>query len=393
MYYTTLKAGVNINNTSFFYLMGQTLQERTKVSGSWIGFTDHGSPPEAQLKIYDNLTALNNERIFTIAVGGDLWEFNIAANAWINHRQPADGVSCELCGAAMWDNTIFVIGSDDNLYRHFEDNGTWNWENVGRPLTASGFSVKVGFRPDTPPYTLFDGKLFVIGKRNNLWELFLDNNDWTWVNHGKPRSPYSVTSPGGLTGGLIGGIGGAVAGAIIGGSIGGPLGALIGGVIGAIVGGAAGSAAGHYANGGRSNVQKLGAGMNGEKLFVASRDNFLNEFYWNGSEWQWVRHDKLFRKEAWPSHLETLRNGKLFVSLLNKETLAEHHYTGGAWRSFIHLQPEVGLTKYKVVSGPSEVFINEDRIFVLLLLDGTFGNPAYVGSLSWNGSGWVWTIH
>lgn len=386
MAFSTFKAGINIGDKSFFYLKDQELQERQFIGGFWNGYINHGAPSKGALKQDDNLVQLNDESIFTVAIDGNLWEYDLLTTTWINHGRPSTNVACKVVSAPMYGNTVFVTASDRKLYKYTFSSNSWSWQNMGNPVTQSFWNPYRDFQNSAAAYTLFDGKLFIIHSNGHLYELYENNGSWSWHRHGRPKEPYRVSSGGSATGAVIGGIVGGVVGSLFG-----PWGAVIGAGIGAAIG----SAAGSIITQGKVNNYTVGAGMGGSKIFTTTK-KYIHQRYWNGTNWTWFRHSKVFGVASPSSCLTAIRDGKLFVSTLNNNApLIQEFYFSNTWNTHRHAVPSFYLLNrwraFDLVSGPSDPFPMADTIFFKATESGGGASTARsILYLSWNGSAWIW---
>ena len=272
-----------------------------------------------ELRGHDALCMLDDLNLFTISRGGDLWQYQIMHEKWVMHPRPSQLNWVSAAGAPMAGNTLFVCGSDKNLYRRFHTpNSGWQWENHGRPPASTGFDEQ------SRPVALFDGKLFLVTRNGQVKESKRNpNGQWSWTDHGKPRRQIGNSWWRPWT---------------------------------------------WY-----TRVATLGAPM-GSKFFILCKDGSLQERYWNpgAGKWQYNYHGRWrtiyspIADDPVASVPHTMFDGKMFFAgisagsgnhQINLQEIAEIYYAN-RWQIARH-----GSGELEMVTGfggakrnPSEVF-------------------------------------
>jgi hypothetical protein len=265
-------------------------------------------------------------------------------------------------GAAMLDGKLFVARLDGpfrDLYERWWDEDEWVWVNHGRP---GGVPVT-----GTPGAAMLNEKLFVVVEDGSLWERHWrsDLGSWVWNDHGRPANRRIVFGPGAA---MMNEKFFVVAddGHLWERHWRTDLGAWVWNDHGAPPGTAANTAP--------------GAAMMDSKLFVGAANGHLYERFWTGNQWVWVDHGAPPGTAVASAPGAAMMNSKLFVRAANGH-LFERFWTGTQWVWVDHGSPP----GTGVATGPGAAMLNR-RLFA-------GADDGRLFERGWDGAQWVWTDH
>jgi hypothetical protein len=234
---------------------------------------------------------------------------------------------------------VFYRATDGTLRVNIWSGATWDWANQGQPqqskLKGSPSALQAVYN------TLRGARLyaFVAGEDGHLYENYWDGSQWRWTDHGVPSNTLLATSP---------------------------------------------SAIAYW----REPFGELSETFQRMQVFCVSENGNLFSRQWNGSEWQWLAHQKPAAAVRGRPGVATMRYGgsqRVYAFVrVDGGGLAERYWDGQSWHWTEHGTPP-GTT---VASDPCMVQTRiggTERLYAFFV-----SAKGKLGVRFWDGGQWQW---